>query len=215
MKERPILFKAPMVRAILDGRKSQTRRVVNPQPVMYEPHQDQGLSDCILDSLKCPFGEIGDRLWVREGWAPAFSEDGPMICYSADDGRRYLMDEDEFLEEDGSFDYQNESVKKYSFSIWAGDLESGSTKGYKSAIHMPRWASRIDLEITGIRVERLQGISEADAKAEGAPDPLNVMDIYEGRNVRWFFDLWKSINGPESWDANPWVWVIEFERIKP
>lgn len=168
MKERPIILSGPMVRAILAGAKTQTRRVVKPQAMgQWGP------------VVPCPYGRPGDRLWVREAWRPVHGG------YS-DLGARYRAD----FERDQT--------------VW------------RPSIHMPRWASRITLEVTGVRVERLQDISEADAQAEGsfewaAEQDTPVRDLDEARLV--YLQLWQSINGPASWDADPWVWVVEFRRL--
>jgi hypothetical protein len=170
--EKPILFSAPMVRAILEGRKTMTRRVVKPQP---ESDQDDGHAGLIQD---CPYGQPGDRLWVRE----TFSTDGcacyepcfcPSVWYKADD-----LSEDKELQ-----------------PKWC------------PSIFMPRWASRIILEVTGVRVERLQEITNAGALAEGI-EPSGVPRTYVGD----FAALWDSLNAKRGygWDTNPWVWVIGF-----
>ncbi|HWH38396.1 MAG TPA: hypothetical protein VNU21_01055 [Usitatibacter sp.] len=197
MKERPILFSAPMVRAILEGRKTQTRRVVKRprtvtanyvlRPELYdEPgftwwnHPD-GLR-CGF-SQACPYGKPGDRLWVRETWRPALEHlsecTGPTdIRYAA----------------------------TVSEAEWA-------TMRWRPSIHMPRWASRINLEVTGVRVERLQDISEQDAADEGVG--ALVPPAREGNPDQYrktFRELWETINGADSWAANPWVWVVEFKR---
>lgn len=198
MKERPIIFGSPMIRAILDGKKTQTRRIVRPQP--NTDHEDEPYwhvggyrawryrsTDNILrkggNLLTCPYGEVGDRLWVRETWC---AESRSTIYYRADG--------------------------------W----EYGRSGGWKTSIFMPRWASRITLEITGVRVERLHDISEEDARAEGAP----VADILTGRALldqssnqgchKWGFELlWDSINAKRSpWASNPWVWVISFKKLE-
>lgn len=213
MKVRPILFSAPMVRAILDGSKTQTRRVVkqfDPPPSDLRIPDDIAFFD---DSgsvyrTKCPYGQPGDRLWVREAWRaargwdktkPALIPQGSPIRFEADGSAINLdaFDEDE--------------PREY------GKLRPN--------IFMPRWASRIDLEITGVRVERLQECSEADAIAEGlkplgdeedrtwSVDGTSFTEHEDPRDT--YRDLWESINGPGSWNANPWVWVIEFRRIKP
>lgn len=192
MTDRPILFSAPMVRAILYERKTQTRRVVKPQPVdrgggslsiSYAAGKmnHMGPANFMLEKLAqygCPYGKTGDRLWVRE----AFFIDG---------GK-------------GSVRYRA-----------SGHV---SPFGWKPSIHMPRWASRITLEITGVRVERLQDISNADAMSEGIEEYLGIKYTGEkppadGR-IR-FSELWTEINGPYSWSANPFVWVIEFKRVMP
>lgn len=198
MKERPILFSGEMVRAILDGRKTMTRRIVKPQPVYpeaYEPCRSVLHGDEILWFIKhapeafnrwrCPFGGIGDRLWVRETWGT-----------------------------DGV----------HSNIIYAADLSTvGQKILYKrSPLFMSRSMSRITLEITNIRVERLQDISEADAEAEGLQYPHadedqdGAPDAAQSRSYRQSFkDLWQEINGKRaSWELNPWVWVIEFKRVE-
>lgn len=208
MKERPILFSAPMVRAILDGRKTQTRRVVKgcqfiektvPGVAPYwrlldHPKQPNGGGTPMGSHVAslCPYGQPGDQLWVRETWQ------GPLI--------------DEELEEE--FHQSPDYFKKPEFCAYrATDTldainADGEALGWRPSIHMPRWASRILLEVTSVRVERLQDISEADAEAEGPPKHFNS----------WrdnFCALWQKINGDGSWDANPWVWAIEFNRMMP
>lgn len=202
MKERPILFSGPMVRAILDGRKTQTRRVVKPYPkVVYGGVDSDGaiLTARIFrgedQRIHCPYGKIGERLWVRETWTPdhaAFYPNFPVV-YRADRGYEYERNE-------------------------RGEVYSPEQKAFypyrwRPSIHMPRWASRITLEITGLRVELLQDISEADAKAEGA-DPADDREVPLFTYTEAFQDLWKTINGSESWAENPWVWAIEFKVIK-
>ncbi|HFF8969403.1 hypothetical protein [Serratia marcescens] len=177
MKERPVIFNGEMVRAILDGRKTQTRRALNwkRQPYTEMAERDDGsLWPWAEDGerggdiwFSCPFGEVGDRLWVRE----TFGDCGNRLVYRADT-------------EDGA---------------------ASQVKRWVPSIHMPRWASRITLEITGVRVERLQDISEADAIAEGGTKHFNI---------DWFGPLWASIYGVDSWNSNPWVWVIEFRRVE-
>lgn len=185
MKERPILFSAPMVRAILDGRKTQTRRVVKFIPELGDPKywckmavsEPAKLSFLAGDYTRyCPYGQPFERLWVKETFSAhgAFGVSG-RVCYRADipDGR----------EPHGAH--------------------------WRPSIFMPRLASRITLEITAVRVERLQAISRGDAMAEGCPFP----NMAKGDNPRhWYADLWAAINGPDSWAANPYVWVIEFKR---
>ncbi len=235
MKERPILFSGPMVRAILEGRKTQTRRVVKPQPPFGCEYGINGAESHALCSkigdvacwvpptgksvdnrLLCPYGQPGDRLWVKETfwiddfnfypkgrlpktWPPELDENA--LIYAAD----------------GSCCQQ------------LGECEcEGNGATLRPSIFMPRWASRITLEIVRVRVERLQEISEDDAKAEGIeshPPPEERYGWkYYGKelerlnqwtlNPRWSYEsLWESINGKGSWDANPWVWVVEFRRI--
>ncbi|MHB0992639.1 MAG: ASCH domain-containing protein [Burkholderiales bacterium] len=187
IKEHPILFNAEMVRAILGGRKTQTRRIAkNIRLHVCGEREDyeiahKGLNLWIKKSSDtiqqfCPYGKIGDLLWVREThaiWSDGMS-DG--VTYKADDGN-YI-------------------------GKW------------RSSIHMPRWASRITLQITDVRVERLQGISQDDAQNEGwkplAKDGKNPATLDP---ISWYRDLWDRINGAGSWDTNPFVWVIEFKRI--
>ena len=204
MKERPIPFSAPMIRALLDGSKTQTRRVVKvpdgyKSPVTKhwnEVHFDDGLMRLVVREtgsnfkiVPCPYGQRRDRLWVREAWrAPAGIFDSkPPRTMRSDTPIRYEAD--------------GESPR--------GTFSPGK---FRPPMFMPQWASRITLEITGVRVERLQEISRGDAMEEGCPFP-NMAKGDDPR--RWYSDLWESINGPGSWDANPWVWVVEFKRIKP
>lgn len=212
-RERPILFSGPMVLSILQGRKTQTRRVVKGTALdwlndarftpSYVADRANGLSR---------FGYPGDRLWVRETWCPANSDNGPVVLYKADQGRRYLVDESYPV------DYSKFPVKGNAWSAWASEVEEGSTKANRPAIHMPRWACRLVLEITDVRIERLHDITEADARAEGAEVAL-APDWYAERpgEMRFaqhrygFADIWGNINGAESWNANPWVWVITFK----
>ncbi len=188
MKDRPILMSAPMVRAILDGTKTQTRRPVKSlalewlQPGMFTPEYV-----AMPENGLCPYGQPGDQLYVRETWARD-DEDGALF-YRADVGTGNEADD------------------------WQRNIDDGAS-GYrwKPSIHMPRAASRITLEVTAVRVERLQDISEADAIAEGIPrgGPENP----DGIEKREYRALWERINGPGSWEANPWVWVIEFKRLE-
>jgi hypothetical protein len=205
MVERPILFSAPMVCAILAGTKTQTRRVVKPMK-----DRDVGcmLSPCELAGeinqgkfRNSIHGEPGDHLWVRE----SFSR----------------------LE---AFDFFSPEVPDPvpEFWYWAdGNPTWGDWTRPKPSIHMPRAACRIVLEITGVRVERLQEISEADAKAEGIEpftdfQPTGHWRRYRDSGVTSYVDnpiasyasLWTEINGPGSWEANPWVWVVEFRRVE-
>lgn len=211
MRERPILFSGPMVRALLAGTKTQTRRVVKPQPDSTHsgfPYWNVGgyrASWCRsaadggplvpANPLPCPYGQPGDRLWVREthmNWwklDPANPEGPRLFSHVA----AYAAD--------------------------GYELEPGER--WIPSIHMLRAASRILLEIKAVRVERLQDISHADAAAEGC-DPwvdlagvpgVTVGDRFDGVR-RAYQHLWNQIHGPDSWAANPWVWVVEFERAK-
>ena len=201
MKERPILFSAPMVRALLAGTKTQTRRIIKPQHLAFF-NQDAAAMLSDWNERPLPYGKPGDRLWVRETWRaeltwnttkPSEIPDEAALWYAADDQQR-----------------NNGRGTKFKGKL-------------RSSIHMPRAASRITLEITSVRVERLQEISIEDAKAEGAwgPDDSIVQkvadyfgtDIFSANPRKAFQMLWESINGPDSWAANPWVWAIEFRRV--
>lgn len=201
MKERPVIFNGEMVRAILDGRKTQTRRALNwkRQPYTEMAERDDGsLWPWAEDGERggdiwfpCPFGEVGDRLWVREAYQ------GPLFNF--DQMETYLEDTSKF-ERPEFCEYRADGGRTPEYY----DADDNLRHGWKPSIHMPRWASRITLEITGVRVERLQDISEADAIAEGGTKYFNI---------DWFGPLWASIYGVDSWNANPWVWVIEFRRV--
>lgn len=184
MKERPIIFRAEMVRAILAGRKTQTRRIVKPL------HMATVDSEQFPILAMCPYGSPGDQLWVRE----AFIHEPADYCWEA-----------------------SVSIPcRPAFTVYRADHEVDTRgAGWKPSIHMPRWASRITLEITDVRVERLQDISEADAKAEGVSMPDRTPtppDFWSYQQE--FRHLWEQINGPGSWNANPWVWVIEFKKLE-
>ncbi|MDW5499902.1 hypothetical protein R6Y99_08885 [Pseudomonas lundensis] len=196
MKERPVIFNGEMVRAILDGRKTQTRR-----PIKF-PLLDKNMG-CELSGNELagevragnysnvPFGQVGDRLWVREAYQGPLFEFDQMGTYLEDTSK---FERPEFCE------YRADGGKTPEYY----DADDNLRFGWKPSIHMPRWASRITLEITGVRVERLQEISETDAIAEGGTEHFNI---------DWFGPLWASIYGVDSWNANPWVWVIEFKRV--
>lgn len=222
-KERPILFSGPMVRAILQGRKTVTRRPVKVQPRSKGDIGSYGLGQPFIrhpDPTKrnpeCPYGRPGDRLWVRETWYCDHLEvqKGP-----------YLKPNDLDLfeaREDGTLVYAADGLTPY----------EAEQPTWKPSIHMPRWASRILLEVTDVRVERLQDIGEQQALAEGIvgvdfrPDdgfpicrgymvgPDDGSTPLETHASKAFAGLWRSINGPDSWDGNPWVWVVEFRRVE-
>jgi len=218
VKERPILFNAAMVLALLEGRKTQTRRVVKPQPpantlqvsTWHHPDSDDGRghrfyawadepSDLHINADWCypsPFGQAGDQLWVKETIVKVgFSGEHVYSAYKAD----------EHLTVADAWPWKRDQL---------------------NSIHCPRGLSRIDLEVTGVRVERLNRISEDDCYAEGIDTEGAAYN--EGENyvnagspvpaARWAYaTLWDQINGrgPHHWNANPWVWVVEFERAKP
>jgi hypothetical protein len=232
MKERPILFSGDMVRSTLEGRKKQTRRVVKNRHNDFLQLFENGNSGYFLHHNTCksfcefsccdglsPFGDKGDRLWVRETWCA-----------------------------DPKFDAVKPSLIQKGSDIWYRAQADDDISKWRPSIFMPRWASRITLEITGVRVEMLQDISEEDAVKEGIenvfveipPMPSNDFDgdwrydwkdyLNIGEHAGWngdagsfmspkdsFESLWNSINGKDetkNWDANPLVWVIEFERIE-
>lgn len=212
-KERPILFSGHMVRAILNGQKTVTRREIKPSmrsaDSSFELHQQEDESwrpmytfdESCMDAkgtehpMVCPYGQPGDRLWVREAWladaqldsiAPRDLSQGEPIFYPADGSVRQT-----------------------------GCAMISQGRG-RPSIHMPRWASRILLEVTDVRVELLQDISEEQAEAEGVGFLRHAPDADETLTAAQLFEcLWSSINGDESWNGNPWVWVIEFKRIEP
>ncbi|MBW1213621.1 hypothetical protein KYI92_08405 [Pantoea allii] len=241
MKERPILLNAEMVRAVLEGRKTQTRRVMRVQPdspgyglrfitesfnnretgkYFWSQSDGCGINKPRSKPFSCPFGAVGDRLWVRETWTDVNLEGIPAVAYRADNDVYSPMDDKSFLDADGSFNYDDPRVSKYHFAAWYGDVISGTEGNWRPSIHMPRWASRLTLEITGVRVERLQDISRSDAIAEGGPQShpsiYAVSQDYGFPDFSrsWFGQTWWSIYGEESWQANPWVWVIEFKRVE-
>lgn len=227
MKERPILFSAPMVRALLDGSKTQTRRIMKNQPRETDADPIRArLIDVICKSFErkqeshlFPYGIGGDRLWVREAWRiGAWDEDEGEVAidYLADGFSRR-----EWIQVPEKSDFERYWMQCTDDAAKAG-LETDAGGKYhwapgnspcrgRPSIHMPRWASRILLEITSVRVERLHDISEADATAEGTPHSLNHP---AGRTATENYQyLWECINGDGSWDLNPWVWVIEFKRV--
>ena len=201
MKERPILFSAPMVLATLEGRKGVTRRVIKPAPEMVTDRAAvpwEGPPEVLLRLLeqsdrKCPYGRPGDRLWVREAFRDARGALAGRVLYRA-----------------------------------SGDIACG----WKPSIHMPRWASRLLLEITAVRVERVQdGEGETAFESRYLSEGINRIHHGDGEYYYSAFrdephpqnwcdpfdawrELWVSINGVESWDANPWVWVVEFKRLE-
>jgi hypothetical protein len=199
MKAHPILFNGAMVRALLDGSKTQTRRAIKPQPdfvgAMGNPHVPwKTKAPGLHVFLTCPYGQPGDRLWVKETWRTDASLDDK--APSTFNGWPVKYDADGKVLRHGAF--------------------YGDTKGKtRSSLFMPRWASRILLEVVSVRVERLQAISEADCRAEGAAGGHGAIPGYgySATPIEHYHHVWGSINGAGSWDANPWVWVIEFKRV--
>jgi hypothetical protein len=201
-KEKPILFGAPMVRALLSGTKTQSRRIMKPQPsedcgdpiavewyapIVVDRNGDEQPGADVFgvyweeEGYRCPYGAPGDLVWVRETWA------APHNC---DHLKPREIDNDWRIH-------------------YAADGALGGLL-VRPSIFMPRWASRIDLEVTDVRVERLQDISRGDAMDEGCPFP----NMAQGPDPRqWYADLWRQINGADSWDANPWVWCLSFRKM--
>lgn len=247
MKERPILFNAEMVRAILEGRKTQTRRVitkigqfkewiiddqkiVNCQDYLSYHEEKHGFHKIEDRANMCPYGAVGDRLWVRETWKlHSFVEGWPLNFQYQADG---AVGEENSNYTD-SLKYENWYEKicteetDYLYKInWPDRDEEGyfvwehgkSPLKWRPSIFMPRWASRITLEITDVRVERVQDISEEDAIAEGCLLPKGYEELCKlaGGHRAVFRDLWDSINAKRGfgWDSNPLVWVISFKLIE-
>lgn len=219
MKERPILFSAPMVRAILEGRKMQTRRIISDrtQRLLSVAAQvgecyELGSTYPILAGDQAyyrqfsPYGQPSDRLWVREAWQYYdWTEDGePCIRFAADNATSYPEVSEEWA--DRVVDVWEVLSREENYSI----DNRARDRRWRPSIHIPRWASRILLEVASVRVERLQDISEADAAAEGTPWDDRAGNCREAYRL-----LWNQINGRHAWDANPWVWVIEFRRVQP
>jgi hypothetical protein len=225
MKEHPIIFSGEMVRAILEGRKTQTRRVIKPEPeyVLEGENFPDGSVDCgyVWEFPKCPYDSPGDVLYVRETWATQPYLDG---CSPRDLSR----------------------VESYLF--WKATYDGQCNGRWRPSIHMPRWASRILLRVIDVRAEQLQKITDDDAKKEGCfftdygnrcfhPQPCPLPEKHPSHPIKngWkayettssdeclgtprmaFANLWNSINEKRGygWDMNPWVWVVEFEVSKP
>ncbi|HBO6107188.1 hypothetical protein [Pseudomonas aeruginosa] len=235
-RERPILFNDQMVRAILEGRKTVTRRAVKGLQIPTEdkttPHEGLRWSalgqrhlrygfnvfgsteeECAHELARCgvcPFGKPGDRLWVREAWTIDL-----LAAYSTEKG----------YDSEYELRYRTDDASR-EIHVAPGEpdpylaLYDSQRGDWRPSIHMPRWASRILLEITSVRVERLQDISEEQAIAEGPPGlafpaPPGSHWVTEDGRRRAFMRLWNDVNGAGAWDANPWVWVVEFKRVTP
>jgi hypothetical protein len=235
-RERPILFSAPMVQAILAGRKTQTRRIVKPRgrnslfaveadgsPAWSDSYVlDPGNADWRMQDNR--FGAPGDRLWVREAWSVKRRE--PCLAHERD-AQNLLGVTIQYLA--GGDPRRIDGDRATGVGVFHGPVEKG-----RPSIHMPRWASRITLEVTEVRVERLQDIGEADAIHEGAltlgedwlrehfPAYFRELDATpQGERPplgpsprRRFAELWSAINGADSWASNPWVWVVGFQRVE-
>lgn len=203
MADRPILFSAPMVRALLDGRKTQTRRIFKGaeqnENGLWHIHNagggvigvaEEDVGKQAVDYLPI---QVGDRLWVREEWS------GDFAWHSIKPSERHPSER---------------------LWFWAdGNPADGDWERPRPSIHMPRWASRLTLTVTDVRVERLQDISEDDAAAEGWPAPedrakAGIAEIRDAYPIGWYAWLWDSINGPGAWEANPWVAAYTFTVIQ-
>ncbi|HDL7488852.1 TPA: hypothetical protein PXN96_003864 [Yersinia enterocolitica] len=209
-KERPILFNAEMVNAILSGRKTQTRRIISEKTLhLFGVAANAGechpieLCDDRSQSYYvefCPLGKSGDQLWVREAFQ------GPLVGESLLEEYRKNV---ERFETPKYCEYAADGGSKPEYV----DLDDNLRQGWRPSIHMPRWASRINLLITGVRVERLNKISTGDAMAEGYPAEREAtggpLDAW-----LWFRDLWDGIYPDNTFEVNPWCWVIEFERME-
>lgn len=220
MKERPILFSAPMVRVVLKGSKTQTRRVWKlPRDCSwYAGHggeaagmvqDDDGPAWWHVSEQRCPYGQPGDRLWVREAWRVGRKHDGtkPSDLLPRSMTVEYEAGGYACNSPWSAGEWHSSDCAPREHPEWVGKL--------RPPIHMPRWASRITLEITGVRVERLQDISQEDALAEGCAGGHGSIPGY-GYNAtpcEQYRALWESLHGPGAWDANPWVWVVQFRRV--
>ena len=226
MKDRPILFSGPMVRAILAGTKTQTRRVVKCHPILGGASdwcERAAAGDTELNRIRrfvgdyrrfCPYGAPGDLLWVRETFSP--TDSSGMACQIGDAAFAVLRD--------GTQVYPDGEIIPPSVGGYAPNAFDRCK--FRPSIHMPRWASRLTLRITDVRVERLNAISEADAIAEGVerfdtgfrdytrPRPGEPTGACFAEARDSFESLWESINGAGSWAANPWVWVVGFEVVR-
>lgn len=210
MNERGMIFNGEMVRAILDGRKTQTRRVLatyqdavkfcpewdvnGKQIFIVLGEKDHTGMNPVITAIPCPFGQHGDRIWVRETFrVHSRATDVATLVYRASVRNSWT-----------------EQTHRVPVAVCN---KSATPEKWTPSIHMPRWASRILLEITDVRVERLRDLSEEDAKSEGiTPSAGGVLPSWEYRiNFR---DLWMDIYGTDNWGANPWVWVIEFKRVE-
>lgn len=220
-RERPILFSNPMVRAILDGSKTQTRRVVKPVRALTLERLAREAPPDVIQGL-CPYGAPGDLLWVREAWCYATDSFAVTVGagYRADTSTRLRGDLPPSTIPDGSTVYNELSED------WPNNV-----RRWRPSIHMPKWAARIWLEVTDVRVQRVQEISEDDAAAEGSfldrcpcmprtkdRTPLDMCFRQTGCRIHGesFRTLWDSLNEKRGygWDANPWVWAVTFKRTE-
>jgi len=252
MKEHPIIFKGEMVRAILDGRKTQTRRIVKPMPLpecdscvdidygrfVFGTLSRDGLTKTVHESVKCPYGRSGDRLYVRETFQIENNSLVPDI-YSKPDNPlgpvRYHKAEDDC----NWFECPRYRASEPDTLLIVAEDDEENCMRWQRSIHMPKWCSRIHLEITDVRVERVQDIKTDDILNEGVRIPQHMgmplldllcnMTDYLPKDKKigdltgdeillaYWCNLWDSINGKKKvcdWQSNPWVWVVEFKRIE-
>lgn len=237
MTDRPILFSGPMVRALLDGRKTQTRRIIKPQPFAsgyYDGEIEINViqandqypkafrfnanavgGGAILEEVFEPRINAGDRLWVREN-VSAYDDveaDSLALIYEADELKVSLGDRHSVSEDVGE--------KWWLLNAYRTDNPDIDGGKRVPSIHMPRWASRVTLIVTDVHVKRLQDISEAEAIAEGAKQYSSSTKLSRAFNPDWkgiyrqgYAELWNAINGPGSWEANPWVAAYTFSVIR-
>ena len=228
MKEHQLLMQGPLVRATLAGLKTQTRRPIKPQPdddivdVRYDAIADLWLGNTPEDNdlgytsswaMRCPLGQAGDRLWVRETWRPVMETWRSFVEYSAGGE----------LAAAGHGDDAMTKLTKVALRF-PGGREDIHSEQWHPSIHMPRWACRLVLPLVSVRVERVQDITEDDAKAEGVerisagPGWECWMGYGPSSSCKTardsFRSLWISIYGQDSWDANPWVWVAEWDHVE-
>ncbi|EPA3162751.1 hypothetical protein ACQ26C_004339 [Yersinia enterocolitica] len=228
MNEKPILFNAEMVNAILSGRKTQTRRIMRDQPEVIPPEDECGVPGYWIPynagktmvrnemmTIACPLGMRGDQLWVRETFALLGNEDG--VCVDWQDNMVKGDEQAAARIYKASCEQKHGDYGLYSIpdsAYWKPNTSNMKYEGsWRPSIHMPRWASRINLLITGVRVERLNTISTGDAMAEGYPAEREAtggpLDAW-----LWFRELWDGIYPDNTFEVNPWCWVIEFERME-
>lgn len=239
MRERPILFSGPMVRAILEGEKTQTRRVMKPQPprefgdlfvdwyhptIVVRGEEQPGnkvygvFSEDGEWALKCPFGPPGTRLWVRETWQPLWKEADPV------EGQPHDLREWMGPGVPPGW-YINYPATDGVTEFWDETKPDSLSEACRQSIHMPRWASRITLEVTEVRVQRLQDISNEDAWAEGCTkyddrkyweSDLGGFAVLVDTPRDEFQGIWDSINAKRGfgWEQNPWVWAVSFCRVE-
>lgn len=208
MADKPILFSAPMVRALLDGTKTQTRRILKPQP---PEGFDRMLGYVGVSCTKVVFADtdeatfeaairisVGDRIWVKETHSIV-----PRTAYRMSEGVPQMLRPND----------------NHDAAVYREGWERSQPGRWRPSIHMPRWASRLTLIVTDVRVERLQDISEEDAAAEGWPAPENrartgIAEIRDAYPIGWYAALWDTINGPGAWEADPWVVAYTFTVMR-